>query len=114
MADDTLSNTGAMKLKSLVERIERLNEDKAEVTSDIKEVYVEAKGEGFDTKILRKVIRLRAQDAATRAEEEALVDLYMSAVQGDLFDDTEVTITAGDTTVKTTAGGLKRAAAAVT
>ncbi len=95
MTDETLSNTGAMKLKSLVERIERLNEDKAAVTEDLKEVFAEAKGEGFDTKILRKVIRLRAQDAATRAEEEALIDLYMSAVQGELFDETVVTITSG-------------------
>ncbi len=103
MTDETLSNTGAMKLKSLVERIERLNEDKAAVTEDLKEVYAESKGEGFDTKILRKVIRLRAQDAATRAEEEALIDLYMSAVQGELFDEPVVTIVG--------AGRSKRAAA---
>lgn len=71
------------KLKSLVERVERLNEDKAAVASDLKEVFAEAKGEGFDTKILRKVIRLRQQDRAKREEEEALVDLYLSSI-GDL------------------------------
>ena len=70
------------KLKSLIERIERLEEDKAAVSGDLKEVYAEAKGEGFDTKIVRKVVRLRAQDAAKRSEEEALIDLYISAIGG--------------------------------
>jgi uncharacterized protein (UPF0335 family) len=70
------------KLKSLIERIERLEEDKAAVATDLKEVYGEAKGEGFDTKIIRKVVRLRAQDKAKRQEEEALIDLYISAIGG--------------------------------
>lgn len=70
------------KLKSLIERIERLEEDKAGVAADLKEVYGEARGEGFDTKIMRKVVRLRKQDAAKRQEEEALVDLYISAIGG--------------------------------
>jgi uncharacterized protein (UPF0335 family) len=70
------------KLKSLVERIERLEEDKAAIAADLKEVYAEAKGEGFDTKILRKVVRLRKQDQAKRQEEEALLDLYISAIGG--------------------------------
>ena len=87
MADDsssleTLNTTAQGKLKSLVERIERLEEDKAAVASDLKEVYAEAKGEGFDTKILRKVVRLRKADAAKRQEEEALLDLYISAIGG--------------------------------
>ena len=77
---DTLGATAQGKLKSLVERIERLEEDKAAVASDLKEVYAEAKGEGFDTKILRKVVRLRKADSAKRQEEEALIELYMSAV----------------------------------
>jgi len=68
------------KLKALVARIENLNEDKAGIAADLKEVFAEAKGEGFDTKILRKVIALRAQDAAKRAEVDALVELYMDAV----------------------------------
>ena len=79
---DTLNATAQGKLKSLVERIERLEEDKAAVASDLKEVYAEAKGEGFDTKILRKVVRLRKQDKAKRQEEEALLDLYLSAIGG--------------------------------
>lgn len=57
---DVLSNTATGKLKSLFERIERLNEDRAAVMTDLKEVYAEAKGEGFDTKIVRKVIAKRA------------------------------------------------------
>jgi len=87
MADDSssieiLNSTAQGKLKSLVERIERLEEDRATVANDLKEVYAEAKGEGFDTKILRKVIRLRKQDSAKRQEEEALIDLYVSAIGG--------------------------------
>ncbi len=79
---DTLGASAQGKLKSLIERIERLEEDKAAVAGDLKEVYAEAKGEGFDTKILRKVVRLRKQDAAARQEEEALIDLYISAIGG--------------------------------
>jgi len=79
---DTLSSTAQGKLKSLVERIERLEEDKASVTGDLKEVYAEAKGEGFDTKIIRKVIRLRKSDVAKRQEEEALIELYITAIGG--------------------------------
>ena len=81
-AIDTLGATAQGKLKSLVERIERLEEDKAAVMNDLKEVYAEAKGEGFDTKILRKVVRLRKADAAKRQEEEALIELYVSAIGG--------------------------------
>jgi len=81
-AIDTLNATAQGKLKSLIERIERLEEDKAAVAADLKEVYAEAKGEGFDTKILRKVVRLRKQDTAKRQEEEALIDLYISAIGG--------------------------------
>jgi uncharacterized protein (UPF0335 family) len=79
---DTLGATAQGKLKSLVERIERLEEDRAAVASDLKEVYAEAKGEGFDTKIIRKVIRLRKADAAKRSEEEALIELYITAIGG--------------------------------
>ena len=79
---DSLGVTAQGKLKSIIERIERLEEDKAAVAGDLKEVYAEAKGEGFDTKILRKVIRLRKQDSAQRQEEEALIDLYISAIGG--------------------------------
>jgi uncharacterized protein (UPF0335 family) len=79
---DTLNATAQTKLKSLIERIERLEEDKQAVAGDLKEVYGEAKSEGFDTKILRKVVRLRKQDVAKRQEEEALTDLYLSAIGG--------------------------------
>ena len=68
------------QLRSVVERIERLEEDKAAIAADIKEVYAEAKGNGFDTKILRKIVRLRKVDTAERQEEEALMDVYMAAL----------------------------------
>lgn len=68
------------QLKSLVERIERLEEEKKTIAGDIKEVYAEAKGHGFDTKIIRKVISLRKKDAADRQEEEQMLDLYLQAL----------------------------------
>jgi uncharacterized protein (UPF0335 family) len=85
VADDASSievlNTSAQgQLKSIVERVERLEEDKATIAADLKEVFAEAKGNGFDTKTLRKVIRWRKQDRAKRQEEEALLDLYLSAL----------------------------------
>lgn len=84
MADgNTPVNTGGVahdQLRSIVERIERLEEEKAALANDIKEVYAEAKGNGFDTKILRTVIRLRKQDKAERQEQEAILDLYLHAL----------------------------------
>lgn len=68
------------QLRSLVERIERLEEEKTALADDIKEVYAEAKGNGFDTKTLRTVVRLRKQDTAERQEQEALLDLYLHAL----------------------------------
>ena len=68
------------QLKTIVERIERLEEEKQALADDIKEVYAEAKANGFDTKTLRTVVRLRKQDAAERAEQETLLDLYMHAL----------------------------------
>lgn len=70
----------ADQLRSFVERIERLEEEKQSIADDIKDVYGEAKGTGFDTKVLRHIIRLRKQDAAERQEQEALLDLYMHAL----------------------------------
>ncbi|HEY5239648.1 MAG TPA: DUF2312 domain-containing protein [Rhizomicrobium sp.] len=67
-------------LKSLIARIERLEEEKAALTADIREVYSEAKGQGFDTKILRQVVRLRKLESADRQEQEAILDLYLSAL----------------------------------
>lgn len=68
------------QLKSFIERIERLSEEKQTIQDDIKEVYAEAKGTGFDTKALRAIVRLRKKDKAEREEEEAILDLYMSAL----------------------------------
>ncbi len=68
------------QLKSLVERIERLEEARAALAADIREVYSEAKGQGFDTKIMRQVVRLRKLDRADRQEAEAILDLYLSAL----------------------------------
>jgi uncharacterized protein (UPF0335 family) len=70
----------ADQLRAIVERIERLEEEKAALSEDIKEVYAEAKGNGFDTKILRTVVRLRKQDSSERAEQDALLDLYLHAL----------------------------------
>ena len=81
-SDDVITGAAQGRLKSFIERIERLEEDKAAVSNDLKEVYSEAKGEGFDVKILRKVVRIRKQDKAKMSEEEALIDLYMSALEG--------------------------------
>jgi uncharacterized protein (UPF0335 family) len=80
VANDVLSGQAQGQLKSIIERIERLEEDKAAVAADLKEVFAEAKGNGFDTKTLRKVVRFRKQDVAKRQEEEALLDLYLSAI----------------------------------
>lgn len=68
------------QLRAFIERIERLENEKAEIAADIKEIYAEAKGNGFDTKILRKVVTIRKQDANERMEQEALLDLYMGAL----------------------------------
>jgi uncharacterized protein (UPF0335 family) len=73
------------QLRSIIERIERLEEEKKTISDDIKEIYAEAKGNGYDIKVLRKVVALRKMDANERAEFEAILDLYMQAV-GDLAD----------------------------
>ena len=77
---DVLTATAQGRLRSIVERLERLEEDKKAVMADQKEVFAEAKGEGYDVKTLRKVLRIRAQDKAKRQEEEAILDLYLSAL----------------------------------
>lgn len=68
------------QLRSIVERVERLEEEKKAIADDIKEVYAEAKSNGFDTKTLRTVVRLRKQEAAERQEQEAMLDLYLHAL----------------------------------
>ena len=81
LIDDNHSTTvhGA-QLRGIIERIERLEEEKKEVAEQIKEVYAEAKGNGFDPKILREVVRLRKKSADERSEAEAMLDLYMQAL----------------------------------
>jgi uncharacterized protein (UPF0335 family) len=68
------------QLRSIIERIEKLEEEKRGISEDIKEVYAEAKGNGFDTKVLRKVIALRRQDRDERMEQEAIMELYLNAL----------------------------------
>ncbi len=73
-------NVAADQLRLFIERIERLEEEKTALTADIREVYAEAKGHGFDTKIMRQVVRIRRLDKADRQEQEAVLDLYLSAL----------------------------------
>jgi uncharacterized protein (UPF0335 family) len=68
------------QLKSIIERVERLEEDKRAISDDIKDVYSEAKGNGYDVKALRRIVALRKQDPDKRAEQEAILDTYMHAL----------------------------------
>ena len=68
------------QIRAFIERIERMEEEKRAIAEDIKEIYAEAKGNGFDTKILRKVISIRKKDRHEREEEEAMLDLYLQAL----------------------------------
>jgi Uncharacterized protein conserved in bacteria len=68
------------QLKSLVERIERLEEEKKQISDDIRDVYTEAKGNGFDVKALRTIVRMRKQDPNERAEAETILETYMQAL----------------------------------
>lgn len=74
------SGIAADRLRSLVERIERLNAEKQALTEDIRDIYVESKSAGYDVKVLRELIRIRAQDPGELAEREALLDVYRKAV----------------------------------
>lgn len=76
----TRSNFAAEQLRQLVARIERLNDEKKALADDITEVYQEAKGHGFDPKIIRQVVRLRKLDKADLDEQQSLLDLYMDAL----------------------------------
>lgn len=77
---ETSQTVAAGQLRSLIERIERLNEEKDTIRDDIKDVYSEAKGAGFDTKAIRVIIRKRKKDQAERQEEDAIIDLYQAAL----------------------------------
>jgi uncharacterized protein (UPF0335 family) len=79
-SSDVLTNAAQGRLRTIIERLERLDEEKQAIATDMKEVFAEAKGEGYDVKALRKVLRLRKIDKAKRQEEEAILDLYMTAI----------------------------------
>lgn len=74
------TSVSAGQLRALIERVERLEEEKKEVAEQIKEVFAEAKANGFDVKTMRKVISLRKKDPDERSEEEAMLDLYLQAL----------------------------------
>jgi uncharacterized protein (UPF0335 family) len=79
--------TAAKRLRSLVERIERLEEERKALSSDIKDIYAEAKSAGFDTKVVRMLIRIRKMDAAVVKEQETLLDVYKRALDGSGSED---------------------------
>jgi len=80
VAADDVGGVAADRLRSFVERIERLEEEKKGIADDIKDVYAEAKGTGFEPKVLRRVISLRKRDKEERQEEEELLELYKAAL----------------------------------
>lgn len=75
-----VGGVSGQRLKSFIERVERLEEEKAGISEDIKEVYGEAKATGFDVKIMRRIIKLRKMEAEKRREDQELLDLYASAI----------------------------------
>ena len=80
-----MTNNGGIAgdhLRSFIERIERLEEEKKAIAEDLKEVYAEAKSVGFDTKIIRTVVKIRKMEAHEREEQEALLDVYLHALEG--------------------------------
>lgn len=125
-ADVASSGVAAEELKQFIERIERLEEEKAGLQGDIKDVFLELKGRGFDVKAVRTILRIRKKDASERAEEEAILDLYMGAL-GMLADtplgraaaerdfaSMRVSISGpGMAPIETTGGALRQAAARV-
>ena len=80
VADVAETGVAADELKQFVERIERLEEEKAGIAGDIKDVFAELKGRGFDSKAIRSILRIRKQDNAERQEQEAILELYMQAL----------------------------------
>ena len=76
----TLEGSARQQLRAFIERIERLEEEKAALGSDIREVYLEAKGTGFDPKILRQVVRVRKLEDSERQEQEAVLEVYLHAL----------------------------------
>ncbi|MFC3637575.1 DUF2312 domain-containing protein [Camelimonas fluminis] len=80
MADVADSGVAADELKQFIERLERLEEEKAGIAGDIKEVFAELKGRGFDSKAVRQIMRIRKKDRAELQEEEAILELYLQAL----------------------------------
>jgi uncharacterized protein (UPF0335 family) len=79
VTDEVQAETAA-QLRSIVERVERLEDEKKGLQDDIKEIMLEAKGNGFDTKAIRAILRIRKMDRADRQEQEAMLELYMRAL----------------------------------
>ena len=77
---DNIENVAAAELRSFIERVERLEEEKQTIADDIKEVFAESKGRGFDNKIIKQIIKYRKKDANERKDEEAILELYMAAL----------------------------------
>lgn len=76
----SIGNNAKEQLKAIIERIERLEEEKKTITEDIRDVYAEAKGNGYDVKALRTIVRMRKQDANERAEQETILETYLQAL----------------------------------
>ncbi|KQT52254.1 MULTISPECIES: DUF2312 domain-containing protein [unclassified Aureimonas] len=74
------TNVAADELRAFIERIERLEEEKKTIAEDVKDVYAEAKGRGYDTRVLRKIVAIRKQDQNERAELDAVLELYLQAL----------------------------------
>lgn len=84
-----IGGIAAKALKQFISRIERLTEEKQAIQDDIKDVFAQAKAQGFDTKILRKVISLRKMERQEREEQEQLLDLYWAAIESELIGDVD-------------------------
>jgi len=82
MSDENnkMGGIAAEALRQFIERIERLDEEKSAITADIKDVYAQAKSQGFETKAVRQIVRLRKKDRQEREEEQAILDLYLAAI----------------------------------
>lgn len=82
MSEPTIGHNAVAKdqIKAIIERVERMEEEKKVISDDIRDVYAEAKGNGLDVKALRTIVRMRKQDATERAEQEAILDTYLHAL----------------------------------
>lgn len=80
MDDIAVTGVAGEELKQFIERIERLEQEKKAITDDIKEVFGEMKGRGYDVKVVRQVLKIRKTDRAERQEQEAILDLYLAAL----------------------------------